>query len=203
MVCTTCAPTRGGPPHRPLLQQRQRLAHDRRPFAASGRRVDAGRRAARGRLSHRPLRQVAPGRQPAVPTPRARVRAVGLPRRRRYREFVCAGRSVSPRGYNGRVEYAVTKSATFLRWLRELRDKRARARIAIRIDRVQEGNFGDHKAVGGGVSELRIVVGQGYRVYYTIRDRTVVILLCGGDKSSQQQDIKRAQQIASELSGRQ
>ena len=97
------------------------------------------------------------------------------------------------------VEYTVTKSATFLRWLRELRDKRARARIAIRIDRVQEGNLGDHKAVGGGISELRINVGPGYRVYYTIRDRTVVILLCAGDKSSQQQDIKRAQKMASEL----
>ena len=97
------------------------------------------------------------------------------------------------------VEYTVTKSATFLRWLTELRDKRARARIAIRIDRVQEGNWGDHKAVGGGVSEFRIDVGQGYRVYYTIRDRTVVILLCAGDKSSQQQDIKRARKMASEL----
>ena len=97
------------------------------------------------------------------------------------------------------VEYTVTKSATFLRWLTELRDKRARARIAIRIDRVQEGNWGDHKAVGGGVSEFRIDVGQGYRVYYTIRDRTVVILLCAGDKPSQQQDIKRARKMASEL----
>jgi putative addiction module killer protein len=97
------------------------------------------------------------------------------------------------------LEYAVTKSATFLRWLKELRDKRARARIAIRIDRVQEGNFGDHKAVGGGVSELRIPVGQGYRVYYTIREGTVVVLLCGGNKSSQPQDIRRAQRMAIEV----
>ena len=80
-----------------------------------------------------------------------------------------------------------------------MRDKRAQARIAIRIDRVEEGNFGDHKAVGGGVSELRIDVGKGYRVYYTMRDNMVVILLCGGDKSSQQEDIHRARNMASEL----
>ena len=58
---------------------------------------------------------------------------------------------------------------------------------------------GDHKAVGGGVSELRIDVGKGYRVYYTMRDNMVVILLCGGDKSSQQEDIHRARNMASEL----
>ena len=95
--------------------------------------------------------------------------------------------------------YKVTKSNTFLRWLRGLRDRRARARIAIRIDRVELGNFGDHRSVGGGVSELRIHTGKGYRVYYTIRDGAVVILLCGGDKSSQAHDITRAQQMASEL----
>ncbi|MDE0022996.1 MAG: type II toxin-antitoxin system RelE/ParE family toxin [Spirochaetaceae bacterium] len=97
------------------------------------------------------------------------------------------------------MTYTVTKSTTFLRWLNQLRDKRAKARIAIRIDRVEEGNFGDHRSVGGGVSELRIHVGKGYRVYYTIRNEVVVILLCGGDKSTQSQDIERAQQMASEL----
>ena len=75
----------------------------------------------------------------------------------RSRANVCWTKA-SPFGYTAGVGYAVTKSATFLRWLKELRDKRARARIAIRIDRVQEGNFGDHKAVGGGVSELRILL---------------------------------------------
>ncbi|MCY4372263.1 MAG: type II toxin-antitoxin system RelE/ParE family toxin [Spirochaetaceae bacterium] len=93
----------------------------------------------------------------------------------------------------------VLKSNTFLRWLKGLRDKRARARIAVRIDRVEEGNFGDHRAVGGGVSELRIHVGKGYRVYYTIRGNVLVILLCGGDKSSQQEEIRRARHMASEL----
>ena len=80
-----------------------------------------------------------------------------------------------------------------------LHDKRAQAQILIRIDRVGEGNFGDHGSVGGGVSELRVNVGQGYRIYYTIRQQRVVILLCGGDKASQQRDIRRAQQIASGL----
>ena len=71
--------------------------------------------------------------------------------------------------------------------------------MASRIERMEDGNFGDHRSVGGGVSELRINVGKGYRAYYTIRRNTVVILLCGGDKSSQQQDIKLAQQMTSKL----
>ena len=97
------------------------------------------------------------------------------------------------------VNYQVVKSRIFLRWLKGLRDRRAQARIAIRIDRMEEGNFGDHKAMGQGVSEMRVPVGKGYRVYYTIRDNRLVILLCGGDKSSQHQDIKLAQRMASEL----
>ena len=97
------------------------------------------------------------------------------------------------------VEYEVIKSATFLNWLEGLRDRNAQARIAIRIDRIEEGNFGDHRSVGGGVSEIRVNVGQGYRIYYTIRNRIDVILLCGGDKSSQRRDIRRARQMASEL----
>ena len=97
------------------------------------------------------------------------------------------------------MPYTVIVSETFRRWLRSLRDRQAQARIAVRLDRVAEGNFGDHRSVGQGVSELRINVAQGYRVYYTIRDKTVVLLLCGGDKASQQQDIHRAQQMAREL----
>ena len=93
----------------------------------------------------------------------------------------------------------VTYTEPFERWLKRLRDRRARIAIASRVERIEDGNFGDHHTVGGGVSELRINVGQGYRVYYTIRNSTLVILLCGGDKSSQQQDIRRAQQMASEL----
>ena len=88
---------------------------------------------------------------------------------------------------------------TFENWLKKLRDQRAKVAMASRIERMEDGNFGDHRSVGGGVSELRIDVGKGYRAYYTIRRNTVVILLCGGDKSSQQQDIKLAQQMASKL----
>lgn len=93
----------------------------------------------------------------------------------------------------------VTKSATFLRWMNQLRDKRAKARIAIRIDRVEEGNFGDRRSVGGGVSELRVHVGKGYRVYCTVRNEMVIVLLCADDKSTQTQDMRRAQQMAGEL----
>lgn len=77
-------------------------------------------------------------------------------------------------------------------WLDELRDMRARIAILRRIDRVELGNFGDHKSVGGGVSELRIDVGPGYRVYYAQSGKTLVLLLLGGDKRSQQSDIERA-----------
>ena len=89
----------------------------------------------------------------------------------------------------------------FEKWLQRLRDLQAKAAILTRIERIEDGNFGDHRPVGGGISELRVHVGQGYRVYYMIRRRKVVILLCGGNKSSQQRDIKRAQQIAGELEG--
>ena len=97
------------------------------------------------------------------------------------------------------MKYEVVKGDRFLRWLTRLRDKRAQAQILVRIDRIEEGNFGDHRSVGGGVSELRFNVGQGYRIYYTIRQQRVVILLWGGDKTSQQGDIRRAQQMATDI----
>ena len=97
------------------------------------------------------------------------------------------------------MRYEVVKSDRFIRWLARLRDRRVQAQILVRIDRVEEGNFGDHRSVGGGVSELRVNIGQGYRIYYTIRQQRVVFLLSGGDKSSQQQDIRLAQQMASEI----
>ena len=77
-------------------------------------------------------------------------------------------------------------------WLCGLKDVRARAQIEVRLRRVSTGNFGDCKAVGEGVSELRLDVGAGYRVYYGRHGQTLVILLCGGDKGSQQADITRA-----------
>lgn len=79
-------------------------------------------------------------------------------------------------------------------WLLHLRDKRTRVRIIRRIDRVQQGNFGDHKGVGEGVFELRMHFGPGYRVYFAEDGDVIVVLLCGGDKSTQARDVERAQQ---------
>ena len=79
-----------------------------------------------------------------------------------------------------------------------LRDGRARAIIARRIDRIAEGNLGDIKPVGQGVSELRINFGPGYRVYLTRRGRTIIVLLCGGDKDSQAWDVARAKALSQE-----
>ena len=94
----------------------------------------------------------------------------------------------------------VRRTGAFIDWLVALRDVAARARIAKRIDRIAQGNFGDAKSVGDGVSELRFTFGPGYRVYYTRRGDIVVILLCGGDKSSQARDIKTATRLAGEWS---
>ena len=90
----------------------------------------------------------------------------------------------------------VKESGVFSEWLRRLRDARAVAKIAARIDRLRYGNPGDAKSVGGGVVEMRIDYGPGYRVYFTRRGPTLVLLLCGGDKRTQQRDILRAQEIA-------
>ena len=91
------------------------------------------------------------------------------------------------------------KSATFDRWLSGLRDTRAASRIQIRLDRLAMGNVGDVKPVGGGISEMRITYGPGYRVYFMHRGKLVVILLCGADKGSQDRDIARARALAATL----
>jgi len=90
------------------------------------------------------------------------------------------------------------KSTTFDRWLCGLRDPKAAGRIQVRLDRLSMGNFGDVKPVGGGISELRIDYGPGYRVYLLQRGRQVVVLLCGGDKSTQNKDIQQARAIAAQ-----
>ena len=95
--------------------------------------------------------------------------------------------------------FEVRRTTSFIEWLADLRDREARARIAKRIDRIALGNLGDAKSVDGGVSELRFAFGPGYRVYFTIREGVVVILLCGGDKGSQSRDIERAIDMAKEL----
>lgn len=84
-------------------------------------------------------------------------------------------------------------------WLSGLRDRRAIARINIRIRRLEMGNPGDAKSVGDGVYEMRVDYGPGYRVYYVHMGKAVVILLCGGDKSTQDHDIKAAKSIANQL----
>lgn len=82
----------------------------------------------------------------------------------------------------------------FEAWLDNLHDKKAVARILARLARVRQGNLGDCKSVGGGVAELRVDYGPGYRVYFGQAGRTLVVLLCGGDKRTQERDIRLAQQ---------
>ncbi len=88
------------------------------------------------------------------------------------------------------------RSASFDRWLLGLKDTRAAARIKVRLDRLAMGNAGDVRPVGEGISEMRVDYGPGYRVYYTQRGQLLLLLLCGGDKSTQQKDIERAKAIA-------
>ncbi len=94
----------------------------------------------------------------------------------------------------------VHKTNAFLAWLRKLRDVRALARIQVRIDRLSLGNPGDARPVGEGVSELRIDYGPGYRVYFLQMGETYILLLCGGDKSTQNNDIAKAKALAREWS---
>ena len=91
------------------------------------------------------------------------------------------------------------KTDVYAQWLDDLRDIRARARVQARVERLAAGNPGDVKPVGDGVSEMRIDYGPGYRVYFTRRGNEVVILLAGGDKSTQDADIKTAQGLARNL----
>jgi putative addiction module killer protein len=95
--------------------------------------------------------------------------------------------------------YEVRKTDEFDRWLSALADQRAVAKISSRIERLGIGNAGDVRAVGEGVSEMRIHYGPGYRVYYKRIGNMIMMILCGGDKSTQAQDIKRAKEIAAQL----
>ncbi len=97
------------------------------------------------------------------------------------------------------VMIEIRKTDNFAKWLDNLNDTRARARILVRIERLAAGNPGDAKPVGEGISELRIDYGPGYRVYYKKNGRTVIILLAGGDKRTQSKDIKTALSLARNL----
>ena len=93
----------------------------------------------------------------------------------------------------------IRQTDVFVDWFAGLRDREARARIAVRIRRLSLGNAGDVRPVGGGVSELRIDYGPGYRVYFIRRGDTVIVLLCAGSKRRQPRDIARAIELAQEL----
>jgi putative addiction module killer protein len=92
--------------------------------------------------------------------------------------------------------YRVERTTEFQNWLDGLRDRMAQKRIAMRIRRIETGLLGDWKTVSDGVSELRIDHGPGYRVYFTMREQVIVILLCGSDKSDQDRAIKLAKELA-------
>jgi putative addiction module killer protein len=92
----------------------------------------------------------------------------------------------------------VVRSASFDRWLRKLKDRQVKARVLARVDRLVAGNPGDVRPVGEAISELRIDYGPGYRVYYLAEAEQLILLLCGGDKSTQRYDIDQALRIARE-----
>jgi putative addiction module killer protein len=94
--------------------------------------------------------------------------------------------------------FKVRRTDIFIDWVSDLKDRRAAARIAARIQRMEDGNLGDVKPVGEGVSEMRIDYGPGYRIYFMQLDRTIILLLCGGDKGTQNSDIARAKKLAKE-----
>lgn len=97
------------------------------------------------------------------------------------------------------MSYSIQQTHTFTHWHSAIRDLRAKIAIGRRIERATMGNLGDFKTLGEGISEMRIDVGLGYRVYFTLRGRKIVILLAGGDKSSQDSDIRRARKLAKEI----
>ena len=97
------------------------------------------------------------------------------------------------------MDTIILRYSDFDAWLRRLDDIKAKARILARIKSAEHGNFGDCAPVGEGVSEMRVHVGPGYRVYFTRRGAVVYVLLCGGDKSSQHRDIEKAKALAREV----
>jgi putative addiction module killer protein len=96
--------------------------------------------------------------------------------------------------------YLIEKTPEFDKWLRKLNDLRAKAKILLRLQKLEnEAHFGDFKTVGDGVNELRINYAKGYRIYYKEQNGKIILLLIGGDKSSQQRDIKKAKELASQI----
>ena len=94
---------------------------------------------------------------------------------------------------------SIRQTELYAKWFAKLRDTVAKARILVRLRRVSLGNFGDHRDLGDGVSELKFKFGPGYRIYYTVRNGEIVILLAGGDKSTQSNDISKAKELVRNL----
>jgi putative addiction module killer protein len=99
-----------------------------------------------------------------------------------------------PVEYSLRHYVAANGKRPFAEWLYSLSDRNAAARVQIRLERLRLGNFGDARSLGKGLSELRIDIGPGYRVYFMVESMAVVLLFCGGDKTTQQKDIRRARE---------
>lgn len=97
------------------------------------------------------------------------------------------------------ILYEIEKTPLFDKWFKKLKDNQAKARIGLRLKKVIQGHFGDHKQLNESLFELRFFFGAGYRVYYTIRNGKVILLLNGGDKGSQGTDIAKAQQMIEKL----
>ncbi|MFC3652224.1 type II toxin-antitoxin system RelE/ParE family toxin [Dyella humi] len=96
------------------------------------------------------------------------------------------------------MKYIIRQTEAFAVWLKELRDVQARAAITRRLERAANGNLGDVQTIRESVSEMRVDMGKGYRLYFTTRGRVMIVLLCGGDKKSQRADIKRALHLVQE-----
>ena len=97
------------------------------------------------------------------------------------------------------MAYIIQKTDTFDRWLSRLKDVKGKVAIIRRVARARGGNLGDIKPVGGGVMEMRLSTGPGYRLYFTHKEGVIILLLCGGDKSTQSRDIELAKKLAGEI----
>jgi putative addiction module killer protein len=97
------------------------------------------------------------------------------------------------------MKYELKSTEVFEKWLSKVKDRSGKIKILARLDRIQNGNFGDCKQIGKELYELRFFFGPGYRVYYTIKNNSVVILLAGGDKASQTKNIEKAKMLLNEL----
>lgn len=104
-----------------------------------------------------------------------------------------------PLGYNTDMSYQLHATKEFDKWLRKLKGRSTKMNILARLDRMENDNFGDYKQIQADLFELRFFFGGGLRIYYTIRDNRIILLLVGGNKSSQQRDIQKAQSMLFEL----